>query len=269
MSTINLQIQINHPQAISNTVRYARIDNTSSPAYTTVTGITNGTYVVQNVPNGQYRIGITPIYADGRPCIEQFQDTPPCTGVVSFSAILSGGNIMVGYTINANVPNLQVNINYPNGGSFSQQYTNLGTSSITIPPPAGVYGNYSVTLQSVCDASTGFLGAATAPAIVTITQPNNSTLTNSTGGALGSISATAFSAGSQLLFTSPSLANTGIIHYLLPDASYTSIVISYGSGTVASAALVTGSGTYTGVLTAGTITFNGVVASGGAAITIS
>src|SRR5260221_933204 len=153
MASINLQIQINHPAAISNTVRYARIDNNVSPTYTTITGITNGTYVIQNVPNGQYRIGITPIYADGRPCIEQFQDTPACTGVVSFSAILSGGNIVVSYTINASVPNLQVNINYPNGGTFSQQYTNAGTGTESITPPAGVYGNYSVTIQPVCESS--------------------------------------------------------------------------------------------------------------------
>ena len=269
MATINLQVQINHPAAISNTLRYARIDNTSSPVYSTITGITNGTYVIQNVPNGQYRIGITPIYADGRPCIEQFQDTPACTGVVSFSAILSGGNIVVGYTINASVPNFQVNINYPNGGTFSQQYASAGTGSVSVTPPAGLYGNYSVTIQPVCDVSTGFLGAATAPAIVTITQPNNSTLHNGTAGALAPISATAFSSGSQLLFTSPSVAASGTINYLLVDGSYTSIVVSYGSGTVAAAALITGSGTYTGVLTAGTITFNGVVVSGGATINIT
>jgi len=269
MSSINLQIQINHPAAISNTIRYARIDNTSSPTYTTITGITNGTYVIQNVPNGQYRIGITPIYADGRPCIEQFQQTPPCTGVVSFSAVLSGGNIVVSYTINSSVPNLQVNINYPNGGAFSQQYSNAGTGTVTIIPPAGVYGNYSVTIQPVCDASTGFLGVATAPAIVTITQPNNSTLTNSTGGSLTGVSATAFSTGSQLLFTVPTIASAGVVHYLVTDGSYTSIVVNYSGGTVASASLVTGSGTYGGVLTAGAITFNGVIASGGIAITVS
>lgn len=269
MAAINLQIQINHPAAISNTVRYARIDNTSNPVYTTVTGITNGTYVIQNVPNGQYRIGITPIYADNRPCIEQFQDTPPCTGVVSFSATLSGGNIVVGYTINTNVPNFQVNINYPNGGTFSQQYTNLGTSTVTIVPPAGVYGNYSVTIQPVCDASTGFLGTPTAPAIVTITQPNNSTLHNGTAGAIAPISLTTYAAGSQLVFTNPSLASSATINYLITDGSYTSIVVSYSSGTVAAAALITGSGTYTGILTTGTITFNNVIASGGITINIA
>jgi len=269
MATINLSISFSHPEAISSTIRYARIDNTNNPVYTTQTGVTVSPLIIQNVPNGQYIVGITPVYADGRVCTEVFQQTEGCAGIISFSAVLTGGNIVVSYNATSNVPFVQVNISYPNGGSFSQQYTNNGVD-ITITSPAGVYGDYSVNIQPVCDQDTGFLGTPSAPAIVTITAPNNSTLTNNTAGPLAPISLTAYSTGSQLIFTSPSVAGSGgVINFLLSDASYTALVINYGTGTVAAASLTTGTGTYTGVLTSGVITFNNVIASGGVVITIT
>lgn len=266
----NLQININHPSALYSIVRYARVDNTSSPSYITISNVPNGVFTIQNIPNGQYRVGITPVYSDGRVCTETFQDTSPCGGVISFSAILSGGNIQVGYTINVNVPNFQVNINYPNGGTFSQQYVNGGSGTVNVTPPSGLYGNYSVNIQPVCDTDTGFLGTPTAPAIVTVPAPNNSTLTNDSSGALAPLSLTAYASGSQLIFTSPSVAGSGgSVNFYLADDNYTSLVLNYGSGSPVSASLTTGSGTYTGVLTSGVITFNNVVASGGVTITIS
>lgn len=269
MAQINLSIQIDHPAAVSSTVRYARIDNTANPVYITQTGVPNGTLIIQNLPNGQYRVGITPVYADGRTCTETFQDTPACTGIISFSAVLDAGNIVVSYFALTDVPFVQVNINYPNGGTFSQQYANAGTD-ITVTPPSGVYGDYSVTISPVCDQDTGFIGSPSAPAIVTIQAPNNSTLTNNSAGPLAPISLTSYASSSALVFTSPSVAGSGgVINFYLADNSYTAIVINYGSGTVASASLTTGSGTYTGVLAAGSITFNNVVASGGVIITIT
>lgn len=266
---INLQIKINHPTAVSSTVRYARIDNTNSPVYITQTGVPNGILTIQDIPNGQYRVGITPIYADGRTCTEQFADTPPCSGIVSFSAVLNTGNIVVSYNATVDVPFVMVNINYPNGGTFSQQYANAGTD-ITITPPAGVYGDFSVTISPVCDQDTGFVGSPSAPAIVTIAAPNNSTVTNNTAGPIAPMSLTTFGGSTTLVFTTPSVAGSGgVVNCFIPDGSYTAIVINYGTGTVASAALVTGSGAYTGVLATGSITFNNVVVSGGVVITIA
>lgn len=269
MALINLNISFNHPAAISNTIRYGRIDNTSSPIYTTVTGVIVSPFQVQGLANGQYRVGITPVYSDGRICAEIIQDTAACTGLISFSAVLDSGNIKVTYTIDSAVPKFQVNISYPNGGTFTQQYDNGGTGSVNITPPAGVYGNYTVTIQPVCDADTGFLGSASAPAIVPVTPPNNSSLTNSTGGSIAPISMTSYASGSVLVFSQGSVANADVINFYLADAAYTQIVINYGSGTVAAASLVTGSGTYAGVLTANTITFNAPTISGGAIITIT
>lgn len=269
MANINLNITINHPAAISTTVRYARIDNTNNPTFTTIPGITNGTFTISNVPNGQYRIGVTPIYADGRTCSETIQDTPPCTGVISFSAALISGNIVVAYSLTNTTPYVKVNISYPNGGSFTNTYLNTGTN-IVVTPPAGVYGDYSVTIQPVCDIDSGFFGAATAPAIITISAPANSSMHNGTGGALAPCSLTAFSSsGSQLIFLSASVPNGGNVTFFLPDGLYNTLQITYGSGTVTNASLTTGSGTYTGTVSAPTVTFSNVTVSGGIVITLT
>lgn len=169
MSTINITIDFLHPDAVSNIIRYARIDNTTTPVYTTVTGITTSPYVIENVPNGQYRVYIKPIYADGRICNETSKDTPPCTGVTALSATSDGSNFTISYVCNLSVPKVQVNISYPNGGFASSQYTNNGMD-IVIPIPPNVFGTFSITMQPVCDADTGFLGTPTAPVTVNVEE---------------------------------------------------------------------------------------------------
>jgi hypothetical protein len=172
MSTFNIIIDFYHPDAISNIIRYARIDNTVTPTYTTVTGITNSPYIIENVNQGQFRIYIKPIYSDGRICSETVKDTDACTGVTALSAVLDGGgDFVISYTAEVSVPIVQVNISYPNGGFSSQQYVNAGTD-ITITPPSGVYGTFFITMQPVCDADTGWLGVASAPVSVEIPDPS-------------------------------------------------------------------------------------------------
>jgi|ERR1700722_5957 len=268
MANINIIVTFSHPDAISNNISYARIDNTSTPSYVTVTGVTSSPYIIQNVANGQYQINITPVYADGRICQPTSQQTVACTGITSFSAFLSGGNIVVSYNAINTLPYVQVNISYPNGGSFSQQYVNAGTN-ITITPPAGVYGAFTVSMQPVCDPTSGFVGAATAPAVVTVNPPANSTFTNSTGGTLTSVNLSANSNVSQNIFTQPSLANSGVVNFYLSDGIYSTIVVTIATGTLTNGSLTTGSGTYSGVVTGNVVTFNNVVAQGGIAVVVS
>lgn len=167
-STIDLIVTFDHPDAVSNTIRYARIDNTVSPVYITLPGILPGDspYTISGVDNGQYRVGIKPIYSDGRLCQETFFETPACTGVTSFSALYDGTNIDVTYT--ATSPQVKVNVNYPNGGFSSQIFTTGDTISIT--PPANVFGAYSLTMQAVCDEDSNFLSSPSAPVIVVISD---------------------------------------------------------------------------------------------------
>lgn len=169
MANIDLVVNFDHPAATSNTIRYARIDNTVSPSYVTIPGILPGAnpYTIPSVPNGQYRVGIKPVYPDGRLCSEVFFDTPACTGINSFSAAYDGaGNIDVTYTADGSLPSVRVNINYPNGGNASQIFTNGDVISMPIPP--SLSGSYLVTMQPVCDVSTGFFGVATPPVNVNV-----------------------------------------------------------------------------------------------------
>jgi hypothetical protein len=169
----DLVITFSHPAATSNKIRYARIDNTTTPVYTTINNIVPGAspYTIPNLPVGQYIIGMTPNYADGRICAETTKSTLPCIGINSFSAALVSGNFVINYNAISSVLKVQLVISYPNGGSFSQNYTNNG-NAITITPPTGVYGNYFITIAPVCNEATGFIGQATSPAVIAIANPS-------------------------------------------------------------------------------------------------
>lgn len=162
----DLVVTFSHPSAVSNIIRYARIDNTVSPVYTTVAGVLPGDspYSITGINNGQYRVGITPVYSDGRTCPETFYDTAPCEGVVAFNATFDGTNIIITGTLVEGL-SAKVTLNYPNGGTSSYIYTTTeGSLNQSIAPPSGVYGTFFATVQPVCDISTGFLGVSSAPA---------------------------------------------------------------------------------------------------------
>jgi hypothetical protein len=167
---INLTAIFDHPSAITNKTRYARVDNNSSPVFIPgPNAISSPTTIspVGGVDNGQYRIGITPVYADQRKCSETFYDTPSCPIITSFNAIIEGSNIIVSYSAAGELPKVRLSINYPNGGSFSGIYTNgANNSTITVPLPTGLSGNVSVYLQSVCDEETGFFGPLPQPIVI-------------------------------------------------------------------------------------------------------
>lgn len=269
MANKNIIVNLVNPSAISNTIRYARIDNTTTPTYTTISNVTANPYIIQNVPNGQYSIGVTPNYGDGRICPEVFQTTPPCTGINAFSAIVSSTNFVISYSVAIGLPNVRVNIQYPNGGTFSQVYPANGLN-ITIAQPSNVYGAYSITITPCCDTGSGFFGNPSAPIILNVTPPNNSTFTNSTSGTLTTVSLTSFNTATTLIFTAASILTTGVTHFYLPDGFYNSLVVQINTGTIASGSLVTGSGTYPGVVSGSNmITFSNVNVSGGIAITVS
>jgi len=161
--SINLAIRYSHPSATSALVRYARIDNTSTPVYTTVTPnpavspSSSAVVVATNVANGQYAIEVTPIYADLRVCPAEFVYTDACPGLISINAYIDSGNIIVQFVADAEVPKARITINYPNGGQYVQNHVNTGgLVTVSIPIPSGQTGVFSITGQSVCDESSAF-----------------------------------------------------------------------------------------------------------------
>lgn len=156
-------------------IAYARVDNTTTPIYTTLGSTPPGVspLTIPNLPEGQYIVSMIPEFSDGRSCPAVFMTTAPCTGVNAFNAVNDGsGNIDVTYSVSS--PKLLVNVIYPNGGSFSQIYNN--GDDVSIPLPANVYGNFTVTIQPVCNETTGFFGSPSAPAIVSVPQPSGAVI---------------------------------------------------------------------------------------------
>lgn len=173
MANINIIVSLanSDPNYVDSTVRYARIDDTPTPTYTTISNVTDNPLVLSDYPNGQYRVYAKPNFTNGKNCPESFMDTNACTGITSLSAIFTDPNIVVSYSCDPSVPSVRINISYPNGGFSNLIVANAGTD-VNILPPAGVYGTYLVTIQPVCDEDSGFFGAATAPVALEIPVPS-------------------------------------------------------------------------------------------------
>lgn len=246
-AVVDLVVTFTHPAAISHTIRYARIDNTGSPVYTTIPGILPGQspYTISGVQNGQYRVYIRPVYSDGRLCSESVVDTPACTGINSFSAEYDGTDINVTYTAEGSLDSVRVNISYPNGGSFTQIYSN--GDPIVITPPSGVYGTFFATIQPVCDPDSGFFGVATPPATFIIDPPDNSTVINNSTLGQGDLQIFTITPNGTPLATSALGAGESLPFYLA-DGTYGFLYLQVDAADrdTLGVSLLTGTGTYIG-----------------------
>lgn len=157
MATINLTTNFSRPDGLASRVRYARIDNVTVLSWITVSPdpVSSPATIAMNIPNGQYRIGYYPIYPDGRNCDEQFVETAPCPGLLSINAYIQDDNLIVQYLAPSEVPKVRITVNYPNGGSGIQEVVNTG-NDVAFALPTNLYGDFTVSGQSVCDADTNF-----------------------------------------------------------------------------------------------------------------
>lgn len=173
--SINLSITFNHPDAIANAVAYARIDNTINPVFVNVSpniAGNGGTFrIASNIPDGQYQVNITPIYADGRVCAPTVVITDPCPTLISISAEVIAGNMVISYLAPSQAPKVRMTVNFPNGGSSVANYVNNGNNIVVALPP-NLPGSYTVAGQSVCDESSGFYSAFSNLVTVVITSVN-------------------------------------------------------------------------------------------------
>lgn len=219
---INLAIEFQLPVgAVSNLVQYARIDNTSVPVWATVSPnpTTSPSVIATNIPNGQYQIQSTPIYPDGRTCQPTITTTPGCPGLISINAIVQGGVLMINYLAPSGTSAVLINVNYPNGGSYSQVYTNTG-NTISIGLPSGVYGNYSVSGQSVCDVGSGFYSSPSATVTVSVNQPDTFQQISNTDTGPGGTRTQIFQTGSSV--------TPGAIYSLIVYNVYVSVTVAPG-----------------------------------------
>lgn len=179
--SIDLSIRFSHPDAVSQMVRYARIDGIVNPTWINVqpNPVTSPATIATDVPAGQYQVGATPVYADGRTCDEQIIYTDACAGLIAIHASITGNVIVVTYTAPPSAPKVRITVNYPNGGSTVANYVNNG-NPISIGIPA-ITGDFTVSGQTVCDEGSGFYSPPSS--IVTVTNTvDNVTLTSSAVG---------------------------------------------------------------------------------------
>jgi hypothetical protein len=181
MATINLSVKLDQDGSIAHRIRYSRIDNVTNPTWVTVSpDVVNSpnltATIATNIPAGQYRIGYYALYSDLRTCQEQFIDTPACNSLISINAYLDGNNIIVQYLGPSDAPKVRITVGFPNGGSYTANFVNNG-NDIPIALPNGVYGDFTVTGQSVCDEDSGFYSPPSSSVTVTREQ-TNLTITN-------------------------------------------------------------------------------------------
>lgn len=274
--TMEISVTFDHPDAISHTIRYARIDNTTTPVYKTISGILPGDspYTISETPGletGQYRVCVKPIYADGRACNETCVETPACTGITAFSAAYdsTAQTINVTYSASASVPKVKVNLLFPNGGSATYLYNNGDTIAIT--PPPNVTGTFFATMQAVCNENTGFYSAQTAQAAFVINPPNNSVINNNASFDQFALSIFTFNPNSNQLVNATLDAGQSQ-GFFLADGTYGVLQVQVDTEDRDSMnlSLVTGSGTYQGVRSGlNYYVFNSVSIVGGAQLTLT
>lgn len=265
-NTMAVVVTFTHSEAIASWIRYARIDqgnlNWSQPVYVLIGASPK---IITNLDEGQYVVGITPVYADGRKCGEVTKTTDMCGSISSFSAAYNGTNIIVTY--GATSAKVRIRIQYPNGGQFIQVYA-VGASPVSITPPAGIKGIFSAYIESVCNETTAWYGPVSAPSVFEITPADNSTVTNNSSIALTSvlISVTDQEGVGTLISNTTSLPVSAVDTFYLANGTYINIqLVSLSTSAGWTAYLVTGSGTY---ILNGSGVFENVVASGGISIVI-
>ena len=282
---MDISVDFVHPSAISNTIRYARIDNTNSPVYTTITGVlpADTPKLIPNVPTGQYFVGITPIYADGRRCSETSGVTEVCPPITSFNSYLGGEagyeHINIKYTAMSRSGHIKVVVGLPNGGTYSEIVVNDGS---TIHIPLSTLGNqvgtYTVTLYPVCDVANGFFGQPTSSAILTVTPPPNSSIYNSNGSGnnLDGVSINVVSLGvtTNVLASASLAAGGGHAQLYVPSAFYdtVTVIVPISVTTIATAQIVAANGITVGVITGTSpqfVTFSNINVNSGFQITLT
>lgn len=178
----NLALRFQHPDAMSHYVKYRRIDNAVNNPYISVSPnpTTSPAIIAEDVPNGQYEMQSTPVYADGRPCGPSVVYTDACPVLIAINAYMSGNNLVVSYLAPPDAPKVRIVVDYPNGGGSANNYVNTG-DDIVIPVPANVFGDISVSGQTVCDETSGFYSPNSGTVTVNRTQTNLSITNNANG----------------------------------------------------------------------------------------
>jgi hypothetical protein len=131
-------------------------------------------FTISDVAPNQYEYYFSSICTGDIPSVNSntFYTDPACPVPLSFNVNLSGSNFIVSYTVPGNVGLLNLFVQYPNGGTLSQNYSVTPAGTITIPVPSGQYGDYTFQIRSVCNETSPWFSAFINTVIITTTNPS-------------------------------------------------------------------------------------------------
>lgn len=261
--------------SVCNIYRVTNGIKSSSAASTTILLPGDSPFTSPDLPEGQYSVELTPEFADGKNCPASIILTDNCYPITSFQAYTGGESgyehFNIKYTTVA--PKVKLIVGLPNGGTQSFIYTNDGsTIHINFTEFGSQYGDYTFTIYPVCNVTTNYIGVASAPIVIEVAPPNNSSFINNSAGAMTNVLLTSFATVISSVFNSSSVASSGgTTGYYLANGFYNSLVININTGTIATGSLVTGTGTFAGVVSGGgsVITFSNVTILSGCTITLT
>jgi hypothetical protein len=130
-------------------------------------------FTIQDVPPNEYEFYFISRCANGEVSGQSttFYSTPVCAAPLSFNAVLQGSNFVITYTVPSSVGLVELLIEYPNGGTFDQNYGVTSPGQITVPVPAGQWGDYTFTMRSVCNVASGWYSPWFNPVLITTQNP--------------------------------------------------------------------------------------------------
>lgn len=141
-----------------------------------VAGVTTP-YTLTGVPAGVYTVVIVAICASGESAPYE-QSTQPCMPVGSFNVTETTTGFDVTWSgVPANAEKVRIEVVYPNGGSFKQNYA-VSPATATIAKPTGVYGSFSFKVLTVCDESALWHSSGNSVEVVVATPSSCPNVTN-------------------------------------------------------------------------------------------
>jgi len=173
----DLLFTINNTGAVSYDMFY-RIRNTTDPwngpHHAVATPGPTTQLSIIGVPPNDYEAYVISNCANGSSSgpTDSFFSAPNCQAPVAMNATFNAGIFTVTYAVAPSVGSVQLQVQYPNGGTFNHIYNVASPFEITIPQPVGLYGDYLFSIRSVCNQDSGWTSAYNSPVLVETVNPS-------------------------------------------------------------------------------------------------
>lgn len=136
---------------------------------TAVVGATTP-YSFAAVPAGTWEVVVEAICASGNSAPFSAYSAD-CSALGSFSVTENSDSFTVNWAVIGAPAKVRIEVGYPNGGSFVQNY-NIAPATATIPKPSGIYGTFTFVGRAVCDEAAAWYGPKSNPVEINVAAPS-------------------------------------------------------------------------------------------------